>query len=388
MSLATRCPACSTTFKVVPDQLRISDGWVRCGRCSRVFDANDQMVDPALPIGVEAHTAEVLSKEPLAVEDAQDIVVGVSTSEAASESPEDEPPLDDDPPWIPAPSTDASWERLPSLDLDLGGKSEKRVDPSWSPAGFEAVTPKPFPSKAVEKLVPLGALDNLDTLEKNAARRDPDEDSGESAGLFVVRTPGESSSTLVNDGDRFDPRAGESDFSFLGASVDPAIERRRSIWRRVALVALALAAFLVLVSQVLARSHDEIVARQPALRPAMLAWCRLAGCTVSPLRKIDDITIEGSAFARQKGDDGYLLSFTLRNRSALPLAMPAIELSLLDTQERPVLRRVLRPADFGAPLVLSARGEHSAALPLTLAPSQTEALQPLIVGYHLDAFYP
>jgi len=39
MSLVTRCPACTTTFKVVRDQLRISDGWVRCGRCSHVFDA-------------------------------------------------------------------------------------------------------------------------------------------------------------------------------------------------------------------------------------------------------------------------------------------------------------------------------------------------------------
>lgn len=40
MSLITRCPACATMFKVVPDQLRVSEGWVRCGQCSEVFDAN------------------------------------------------------------------------------------------------------------------------------------------------------------------------------------------------------------------------------------------------------------------------------------------------------------------------------------------------------------
>ena len=39
MSLITRCPACGTMFKVVPDQLRISEGWVRCGHCADVFDA-------------------------------------------------------------------------------------------------------------------------------------------------------------------------------------------------------------------------------------------------------------------------------------------------------------------------------------------------------------
>jgi predicted Zn finger-like uncharacterized protein len=40
MSLITRCPACATQFRVVPDQLKLSDGWVRCGHCSDVFDAN------------------------------------------------------------------------------------------------------------------------------------------------------------------------------------------------------------------------------------------------------------------------------------------------------------------------------------------------------------
>ncbi|MDT8989773.1 zinc-ribbon and DUF3426 domain-containing protein [Curvibacter sp. APW13] len=42
-SLVTRCPACTTLFKVVPDQLRISEGWVRCGQCDEVFDANANM---------------------------------------------------------------------------------------------------------------------------------------------------------------------------------------------------------------------------------------------------------------------------------------------------------------------------------------------------------
>jgi predicted Zn finger-like uncharacterized protein len=39
MSLITRCPACGTMFKVVSDQLKVSQGWVRCGQCAEVFDA-------------------------------------------------------------------------------------------------------------------------------------------------------------------------------------------------------------------------------------------------------------------------------------------------------------------------------------------------------------
>ena len=48
MSLITRCPACETLFRVVPDQLRISDGWVRCGQCDEVFDASWHLL-PATP---------------------------------------------------------------------------------------------------------------------------------------------------------------------------------------------------------------------------------------------------------------------------------------------------------------------------------------------------
>ena len=31
-------------FKVVPDQLRISDGWVRCGQCGEIFDASQHLL--------------------------------------------------------------------------------------------------------------------------------------------------------------------------------------------------------------------------------------------------------------------------------------------------------------------------------------------------------
>ncbi|MCX8516674.1 MAG: zinc-ribbon and DUF3426 domain-containing protein [Rhodoferax sp.] len=43
MRLITQCPACSTVFRIVPDQLRLFEGWVRCGHCDQVFDANPQL---------------------------------------------------------------------------------------------------------------------------------------------------------------------------------------------------------------------------------------------------------------------------------------------------------------------------------------------------------
>ena len=46
--MITRCPECSTLFKVVADQLKISDGWVRCGRCDHVFDGAANLQDDSV----------------------------------------------------------------------------------------------------------------------------------------------------------------------------------------------------------------------------------------------------------------------------------------------------------------------------------------------------
>lgn len=61
MSHVTQCPACSTHFRVVADQLKIADGWVRCGQCGEVFDARVSILpwplQSAPPSPVEADPA-------------------------------------------------------------------------------------------------------------------------------------------------------------------------------------------------------------------------------------------------------------------------------------------------------------------------------------------
>jgi len=42
----TYCPTCATSFKVTPDQLRLANGWVRCGRCTCVFEALANLTPP------------------------------------------------------------------------------------------------------------------------------------------------------------------------------------------------------------------------------------------------------------------------------------------------------------------------------------------------------
>lgn len=78
MSLITSCPACATQFKAVPDQLRIADGWVRCGRCNEVFNASLRLLPSEVFIAAEVeHRTEPVppAPEPVAPTAEQELLV-------------------------------------------------------------------------------------------------------------------------------------------------------------------------------------------------------------------------------------------------------------------------------------------------------------------------
>ena len=168
------------------------------------------------------------------------------------------------------------------------------------------------------------------------------------------------------------------------AALAPRATRRGHAW---ALGVLAVLAAALLAAQLLRHERDAWAASQPALRPAIEALCEVSNCVVSALRRIDAVRIDGSSFTPSRQGERYELGFTLRNAAPTAVAMPSIELSLLDGNERPVVRRVFHPADFGAPGQMAPRGEQTAQLQLALAlPPETRA--PAVVGYSMLAFYP
>jgi len=64
MSMFTRCPHCDTVFRVTPQQLQVSSGQVRCGRCQEVFDAFSTLTS-RLPGGrLEQPSAPVRAEQP------------------------------------------------------------------------------------------------------------------------------------------------------------------------------------------------------------------------------------------------------------------------------------------------------------------------------------
>lgn len=45
MSWITRCPGCGVTYTLVPDQLKVAQGWLRCGQCQFAFDSTGWVLD-------------------------------------------------------------------------------------------------------------------------------------------------------------------------------------------------------------------------------------------------------------------------------------------------------------------------------------------------------
>jgi len=269
MSLATRCAACGTVFRVVQDQLKVSDGWVRCGRCAEVFNAIEGLV--------ELDTASQATPDVMAVA-------------AALENPAADPL-----PREPLPQFAESTAALPPLE-------ELRADPP-------------------------------------------------------AQTPG-----FVRDAER--------------------VARWRSPRRRALLGGAVLLGMALLAAQAALHWRDRIAAGSPGMRPALESMCRMAGCRVEPLRRIDGLAVESSALTRVEGSTLMRLAVVLRNREPVALMLPAFDLVLNDAQGRVVARRVLRASELGAAAQSLPAG---AELPLAATLGTGDRS---VAGYTIEPFYP
>ncbi|MFT4267133.1 MAG: zinc-ribbon and DUF3426 domain-containing protein [Xenophilus sp.] len=383
MSLVTRCPACGTAFKVVRDQLRISDGWVRCGRCSEVFDAL-----PALEGTEEAGEAGHPVPVPSSWPDARLLDF------TAAALPQEAPPAEAAPPPLQAPfSLPGAEDRAGNGEGSGSGFSRPELlaiaaDDPWPmlPAPVLGEVPSPVDEAVDAQLQKALRRTRIQAL-REARRREHAQGLGAPAAAEVpVAALREASSDGAAPA--APPVAGPAASALSGAPAADTTPARPPSARGALLwgTAIVLTA-LALVFQVLRHERDALRAAGPAWQPVLAAVCALSGCELGPLRRIDAVRIEGSGFTPQRDAPGYRLDFTLRSAAAQPLVMPSVELALLDSSERPVARRVLHPRDVGAPAVMAPHAEQVASVPMVLQPPE-DVILPAVIGYRLVLFYP
>jgi predicted Zn finger-like uncharacterized protein len=294
MSMITSCPVCLTRFRVVPDQLRVSEGWVRCGQCHHVFDATPQTKST--------------------------------------------------PPLI------ADTEPLPELVVER--MTEPQSDANAEP-GMDA---KPLVEQEIIAIEPTSA-ESLDEL-------------------LLASEPATTASSATN--------AELDSITFLNHS-----NTSSSFWRdpmvRFNLVMLNCALVFGLLLQIVIHERDTIVAAVPTLEPWLLAICRPLDCALSPPRRLDSLVVESASFGKVQ-DDNYRLNFSIKNQYSTALAVPAVELTLTDTLDQPIVRRVFLPAEAGAKFnTLGPDSVWRASLALSI---KSAGIPGPFVGYRVLAFYP
>ena len=220
------------------------------------------------------------------------------------------------------------------------------------PIGAPHSHAKPEPSAAQETTASAGAADSQ---QPESAQR----------GL-VVQTP-------------------VADLSFVRAA------RRRVFWAqpkvRMALAFTAALASLMLALQVLLHYRSPLYAQIPLARMGLDVLCRKPWCSIPPWQNIEAVTIESSNF-RKLSQDVYRFNVALRNASTHPVAMPALELNLLNDDGQIIVRRIIaNDAAMPAPPILTPRGEWSGSVLLELRLPADIAWQS-ISGYRVAVFYP
>jgi hypothetical protein len=104
--------------------------------------------------------------------------------------------------------------------------------------------------------------------------------------------------------------------------------------------------------------------------------------------------VESSGLVRVEKSNLYKLQVALRNRAGIDLAVPALDLTLTDSQGQLLARKVLRLAELGLPQATIGAGRelHVQATVQAAAEGGSSALAaqaaPAIAGYTIDIFYP
>ncbi len=323
MALAARCPHCRALFRVIADQLKLRGGLVRCGECRHVFDAIGSLSyvdDRSLPR--EQNEAPIGG-------------AALAGPRAAAARRSAQPPVRSEP-------TRAHAGTRPQAERARHAMAA--ADPIRDELSVPTLIGSP------ESNGPGGREDGTAV----AARIEPH--------LAAARAPADYAALLEADDAAAAPAEAELDepeaLSFLPTG-DEARQQRITQVLGAACIPLAL---LAIVQFGLAVRSDALEA-WPKLRPMLTRGCHWFGCSVAWPQHAELLTIVGSELAAIPGTDVIELNAAVRSRAPFVMALPAIEVTLTDTQNRTIARKVFLPVDY-----LASAGEPSSRIDEGLVP--------------------
>ena len=324
------------------DQLKVSEGWVRCGRCDEVFNALHGLFD------------------------------------LEHESP---------PEWEGAPRTDGGGQS-PS---DPASNESRNGNGSGHGNGNGNLGDLSNPASAH---TPEAEMPDIRIASHTQA-------ASEQVDLTLDSRPVDAASPVKVSTGVWDDVAEEESRQPATSATLPATDQpvpggltpefvqrtqRQARWQSRPVIATLWAATLVLVvllaMQVLYHFRDLAGSRWPNLKPGLTSLCAAMNCVIAAPRRIDNVAVENSALTRGAAPESLRLALTLRNRGPYPVAVPSIDLSLTNVGGQLIARRTLSPRDLR---VTTPQLEPGAELSLQ---SLLSAGNSPVVGYTVEIFYP
>jgi predicted Zn finger-like uncharacterized protein len=397
-------------FKVVPDQLKISDGWVRCGHCADVFDATLYLEAwappapaPAGPMAAESHWPSAATPTETPAEaprpDEDSLARAAETQRSDGETiATSEPPATG--PADPGAVAVSDWLPL----TDGAAKARERDDdlePIWPAAASQPEVPVGFQPEHTAAAALVPPVEPSPQPELRADGPQAPTTSLDSATDFQTELERFAAASASASGrQRHDlastPEAVPSGFNEpLADDAAPLDEpgfvreaRRQARWRspgvRAALGVLGVLLGVLLAAQWVLHERDRLAASHPDLAPLLARLCEPLGCDIGPVQRIDAVVIDSSSLVRRLGNF-YSFDLVLKNTAAMAVAVPALELTLTDSSDRVIARRVFLQQELpGTPELLPAQG--NLALSLRLSINDVGAVP--MAGYRALVFYP
>jgi predicted Zn finger-like uncharacterized protein len=302
----TVCPKCTLTLAVTAPDLRIGQGFVRCGRCSNVFNA-----------------LLALSEEPDAVAGAQQPAV---VQEASPHVPAPKPrPAADEP--APAPAPPPPKRATPPPAATATG-DESNLRESRETGTFETIVLEGDGILQTEEFVPEEAVDNqiAAVARQLAANQAAAERADELLPVPEVEPPVEAPIPEI----------------LLGPPPRD--------WPRLLLhLALILVLLLALAAQAIHHWRNELVLR-PAWTGPLTGAYRALGMPLTPSWDVHAYDVRQlGAIADPNGGSTIHVHVSLANHATHAQPAPMLRLTLLDRFGKRVASRDLKPADYLMP---------------------------------------
>jgi predicted Zn finger-like uncharacterized protein len=353
--MLTRCPECATVFRVNPDQLKARQGRVRCGRCNRVFNAIDALIE-----NVPAHLVSPPTAEPAAHGSVEAEQHAAPIVEPAGQILNDE--------RTSQPLVVEDQGKNDAVAMAATKAIQTAAQQPATTAGEDA---------AAAELLP-------DAQEHNSADSPAPADKPAQSAASVHDDP------IITELPIAEPPSSEPLIAEPQARPAPAMEPllhepplQPPAWPWVALGVLFA---ILLAGQAALFYRVELAIQYPQLLTYLAGTCAQIGCDMPLPRHIEQVGIEASDLNPDSPRKGRLhLSATLKNRADFAQEYPHLELTLTDTQDQPLVRRAFAPAEYlttaSPPAAFAARAEATVALNI-------DASSVPASGYRLYVFYP